>query len=297
MSIFKKKTDEALTKEFVSYQKEKAKETLYQGAEVRMPIYKVLKVSDLKIADYQRELNYRRVRKYAKEFDWDVFGIIMVSYRDGNFYVFDGQHRIELLKMVGIESVLCQIIEGLTYEEEAGKFVKLNSERGGLSSNEKFHGRVEMEDEVAINIVKLLHELGLSYARKSGIKLNNVVSAVACLENIYKSKGGKHLKRTLGIIKDVWYGDAYSLSRDIIAGVSTFLAESRGVKDDVLISALEKHTTQDIILRALVAAGTNNISGFNSKNRAPHVARVIREFYTEEKKLMKDANTVNKAIA
>ena len=43
---------------------------------------------------YQRELNPNRVRKIAAEFDEHIANDPKVSFRDGHYYVFDGQHTI-----------------------------------------------------------------------------------------------------------------------------------------------------------------------------------------------------------
>lgn len=41
---------------------------------------------------YQRHLNANRVKRIAAEFDERIANAPKVSYRDGHYYVFDGQH-------------------------------------------------------------------------------------------------------------------------------------------------------------------------------------------------------------
>ena len=41
---------------------------------------------------YQRNLNANRVKRIAAEFDERIANAPKVSYRDGHYYVFDGQH-------------------------------------------------------------------------------------------------------------------------------------------------------------------------------------------------------------
>ena len=48
---------------------------------------------------YQRELNPNRVRKIAAEFDEHIANDPKVSFRDGHYYVFDGQHTIAARKL------------------------------------------------------------------------------------------------------------------------------------------------------------------------------------------------------
>ena len=255
---------------------------------VEMPVYKMMKVDTLKTGMYQRELNMSRVKRYSLDFDWDIFGVPLVSLRNGNYFIVDGQHRVELLKMLGIEEVLCQVICGLSYEQEAKKFVKLNSERGGLTSNQKFHGRVESKDPIALDIVRVLKGRGFTYSHTAGQKKENVISAVACVENIYKVYGDKHLDRVLSILRESWFGSPSSLNRDIIRGISTFISETRGVKDDILCSALENIDPQNIILRALVCAGTGGLKVTSSSTTTQsHVAKAIRDVYNEYKQTIK----------
>lgn len=44
-----------------------------------------------------------------------MVGVLLISYRDGKYYIIDGQHRQVLLQMQGVEETLCQIITGLTH--------------------------------------------------------------------------------------------------------------------------------------------------------------------------------------
>lgn len=256
------------------------------------PFYAKIKISNLKTGSYQRELNMSRVKKYSNDFDWDIFGVPLVSMRGGEYYVVDGMHRIELLKLMGIDEVMCQVITGLTYEMEAGKFVKLNSERGGLSTNQKFHGRVEGKEPTAMNIVRILNEYGFTYSNKQTVSKDNVIAAIGSIEEIYKRYGSNHLCRTLSILRNTWYGAAGSLKRDIVRGISTFLAETKNVKDDILCSALEHIDPENIILRALVCAGTMGNSGGINNHRCNHVAKAVRDIYNEYKRNISDSCVV-----
>ena len=47
------------------------------------PDFQLIRVEDLYLAPYQRMLNRKRILQYAERYDPDIFGIILVSYRDG----------------------------------------------------------------------------------------------------------------------------------------------------------------------------------------------------------------------
>ena len=229
-----------------------------------------------------------RVKRYSKFFDWDIFGVPLVSLRNGEYWIVDGQHRVELLKLLGVEEVMCQIICGLTYEQEAEKFVKLNSERGGLTSNQKFHARVEGKDDTALVLVGILQKYGFRYAKTAGLKKDNYISAIACVENIYKSRGGEHLGRVLSILRESWFGVHSSLIRDLIVGISTFVAEHKNIKDDILCKALEEQVPYNILLRAWVCAGKNGLNvTTGSASKQAHIAKAIRDIYNEKKEELK----------
>ena len=83
--------------------------------------------SDLSVTrdTYQRELNSRRVREIAENFDERVANEPKVSARDGRFYVFDGQHTIAARKLLNGGRdlpILCKVYTGLTERDEAVLF-------------------------------------------------------------------------------------------------------------------------------------------------------------------------------
>ena len=87
--------------------------------------------------NYQRDLNLSRVRYIVNNFDPDLVGIPQVSYRDGMFFVFDGQHTIKalgLLKNDPAYPIVCKVYYGLTGEEEAGLFHKFNTSRTPINA-------------------------------------------------------------------------------------------------------------------------------------------------------------------
>ncbi len=75
--------------------------------------------------DYQHQLNTVRVSNINKEFDPDLVNEPKVSFRDGRYYVFDGQHTIALLKLRNGGRdlpILCKVFYGKTKVEEARLF-------------------------------------------------------------------------------------------------------------------------------------------------------------------------------
>ena len=71
---------------------------------------------------YQRHLNANRVKRIAAEFDERIANAPKVSYRNGHYYVFDGQHTIAARKLRNNNcdlDILCKVYSGLTEQERS----------------------------------------------------------------------------------------------------------------------------------------------------------------------------------
>ena len=76
---------------------------------------------------YQRNLNANRVKRIAAEFDERIANAPKVSYRDGHYYVFDGQHTIAARKLLNNNcdlNIVCKVYSGLTEQQEALLFAQ-----------------------------------------------------------------------------------------------------------------------------------------------------------------------------
>lgn len=71
---------------------------------------------------YQRGIQRKRVELIAKDFNEYTANEPKVSFRNGRYYVTDGQHTIEgrILRNGGRDlPILCKVYTGLTMEQEA----------------------------------------------------------------------------------------------------------------------------------------------------------------------------------
>ena len=76
------------------------------------PMLKRIPIDSLKFAGYQRELKQSKVNKIAKNFMPDIVGIGLVSFRDGEFWCLDAQHRIEAMKNSVIKRLFVRFLRG-----------------------------------------------------------------------------------------------------------------------------------------------------------------------------------------
>lgn len=183
----------------------------------------VLPVDLLKVDHlYQRDLDARVVEKIAKEWDIVTAGTLVVSHRaNGEYFVVDGQHRLAGAQLAGESEVLCQVIEGLTPQEEAELRIKGNFKKSDRIG-EAFRARVFAHDPVALGMQAVVEEFDT--------KINYVpdpergINAIAALEMLYRRDEGKHLHRVLATLKTAFGNvDAGHASSNLLKGVSWFL--------------------------------------------------------------------------
>jgi hypothetical protein len=176
----------------------------------------------------QRELNKARVDRIATSFDPEQIGTPTVSHRDGIFYIIDGQHRVEALKEIGWgdQSVQCWTYEGLTEEEEADIFLKLNDVLA-VHAFDKFRIGVAANRDTETEIDRIVRANGLCVSRDL---VPGAIGAVGTLHRIYRRAGGKVLARTLRIVRDA-YGDP-GLEAAVLDGVGLVCQRYNGQLDD-----------------------------------------------------------------
>jgi hypothetical protein len=183
----------------------------------------------------QRQVNQARVDYIAANFDPEQIGTPTVSERDGAFFVIDGQHRIEALKAIGWgdQSVQCWTYTGLTEQEEADKFDRLNDVLA-VHAFDRYRTRVTAGREVECDIDRIVRANGLVVSRDS---IPGAIGAVGTLRRVYSRSGPSTLARTLRIIRDA-YGDP-GFEAPVIDGIGLLCQRYNGdIEDDVVVTKL-----------------------------------------------------------
>lgn len=178
----------------------------------------------------QRDLKPGRVDHIAANMDLEQLGTITVNKRGTLYYILDGQHRAEAVKAwmgEGWENqqLQCWTYQGLTEEQEAEVFLKLNDTLT-VQAFDKFRigfnaGRPE---EVEISAVVMKAGLTISQSKAEGS-----IGAVGTLRRVYRREGSAVLERALGIIRDA-YGSP-GLEAPIIDGIGLLCGRYNGELD------------------------------------------------------------------
>lgn len=203
--------------------------------------YERLPLEKLKIASYQvARLNLARAKKIAKEYDVSKVGVITVSFREGTYYVVDGQHRFVATRLAGHKDIMAMVITGLTYEEEAIRFAKQSENQKGVEVAHKFYALLEAKDSQTLRMNEIVKSAGLELSVKKHKMLNQII-AISTVQIIFKQSGESMLFSVCKLIKDTWEGIPESLSREILNGVHLFLKHySNIIIDTIFVSQLKK---------------------------------------------------------
>ena len=183
------------------------------------------KLLEVPRGSYQRELNIKRVRKIAARFDPRLVNPPKVSYRNGHYYVFDGQHTIAVLKLLngGKDLMIrCIVYTGMTESEEALLFAQQTGESAKLTPGDRMRAMIYGGDPECMAFLKATESVGLNldYAQRRG-KLR--IGCIGTAFEEFKRVGADLYKEALSLIVAAWHGDPESLRAETIQSVIRFI--------------------------------------------------------------------------
>ena len=160
-------------------------------------LYKLMKVNsrDLEIPDaYQRKLNTERVAKIVAGFDERIANEPKVSFRDGHYYVFDGQHTIMARKHMNGDNdllILCKVYYGMTETEEALLFAMQTGHSAALTPSAKLRANLHGEDKASSEFYEATEDAGLHVGFERGGGVGRIIRHFR--KYLCRSAGGKSL--------------------------------------------------------------------------------------------------------
>lgn len=171
----------------------------------------------------QREFRQHHADKILSNFDVNAIGIPSISWRDGKAYIVDHQHAVWALKQwlgVGWEKVKiqCQTFHGLSEQEEARLFLRLNNTLT-VNSIDKFKASVTggLPEAVAVNAILKNAGLRVSVNHNAVSESEHGISCIGAVMGVFSSAGGKGLVKVISIIQNAWGNGA--LGSNIIKGL------------------------------------------------------------------------------
>ena len=197
--------------------------------------------------NYQRNINTAFVQKIVSEFDPNKVDPVHVSYRDGKYYIIDGQHTVAALEIANGNKpvdVICIVHKGMTYTDEASYYVEQYEKKHRHTYNEMTMARYEAGEklpcELALKVKNVGGRLPYDKSAKTGMK----IGAVKKVTTLYQ-KDSDHTILAIKCLVEAYKGRENTIPADIIAGTMEFLRlYDNRVLTSRLVEALSKYTPQ-----------------------------------------------------
>ena len=182
---------------------------------------------------YQRRLNPERVVRIVAKFDERIANEPKVSFRDGRYYIYDGQHTVAARKKMNGGRDLpirCKVYRGLTESDEALLFAQQTGESAQLTASAKMRALVYGGDPDATAFLHATEAVGLNL----GFDQSRGSKRIVCINTAFsefKRIGAVMYKEALSIILAAWNGAPNSLRAETIQGVISFVELYHGEYD------------------------------------------------------------------
>lgn len=212
---------------------------------------RVINSSQLKSKqDYQREIKMPFVKEAIEHFDPNDVDPVHVSYRDGKYYVIDGQHTILILEGVNGNKpvdINCIVHKGMTYTDEAHYYVRQYKKKHRHTYNEMAVASYEGGDKLPCELASRVNGVGGRLPYDKSAKTGMKIGAVKKVTNLYQ-KDSDHTILAIKCLIEAYKGRENTIPADIIAGTMEFLRlYDNQVLTSRLVQALSKYTPQLLI--------------------------------------------------
>lgn len=180
--------------------------------------------------EYQRMLRMEKVSQIAENFSEYIANEPKVSFRDGRFYIFDGQNTVEARRTCngGMElPIRCKVFYGLAKEDEATLFAIQTGNATCLTAGERLRANLVAENPDAIYFVGITSNAGVEFAY-DGIRAPWKIYCIETAYELYKQYGCECYVEMLRIINEAWKGNVDAYLAGVIRGVARFISVYEG---------------------------------------------------------------------
>lgn len=175
---------------------------------------------------YQRPVRMEKVNKIVAEFDPLQVNTLKVSLRDGHYYVFDGSHTLEALKIVKAKEhfpVECKLYKGLTYEKEAELFASQDDGATRVGVPYKIRALAAAGKDEITSFLEATRSCGFEMNPGERSSKRGNILAVSKAYALYKTMDEETYKKMLNLLKAAWHGECWSVSQNMLSGMALLL--------------------------------------------------------------------------
>lgn len=172
---------------------------------------------------YQRPIDEGFVAEKVSCFDMNLVEPICVSFRDGRYYVVDGQHTIAILKNKEFNKAYCEVRSGLMVEDENAWFYSKETKHRKQSTNRLLNARYFSGIDSKLN--SLVQYLGVVGYKLKTVDVKNsegVINASETIESIFNTMENIDFLKYITLHQSTWNGEKKSLQATFLRGLSVF---------------------------------------------------------------------------
>lgn len=235
----------------------------------------------------QREFDKKHADNIAKHFSWDKFKPIDVSFRDGKYWVIDGQHRLYAIKKINYGkdcAVLCNVHYGMTLIDEANFFLDQQCGVKKIKINDNLKVLYKIGDESVTSMVRGAVAAGWTVDFSTEKKDGRII-AVATLKRIFNALPYEQYVSVLKTIKNIWDGNADSICREMMLGMSYFFKTYYGQFSPTDLESSLRRVSPLAILRDGRVLGSSKANNSNKLAVGrPFAKCILREYNNKRRK-------------
>ena len=174
---------------------------------------------------YQRPFTSNRAKEIAANFDERIANEPKVSYRDGKYFVFDGQHTVAARVMLNGGNdllITCKVYYGMTEKEEALLFAQQNGISAPLTAGARMRAKIYGKDSEATAFYMANVSIGLVL----DFDHNRGLDRIGCIKtafNAYRRIGEERYTEAMKILKAAWNGDPDSFRTENVIAITYFV--------------------------------------------------------------------------
>lgn len=243
------------------------------------PYFKEIPVAEVEFPAYQRPASKKHVNAIVRKFDENRMQPIDVSYRDGKYYCYDGQHRLLAYREMNYPMIPAVVHEGLSYKDEARLFAEQDVGVALVPVRDKWNAMdIGNSKEVRL-LTRIAGTHGFTIDPK-GFADGKTILCVAALMKSAKRLDEWGLDRLFFVLRESFYGSPAGLYREMIDGLTDFIvtydsdhSKPSPVDYKRLCKVLREYTADQLLKDA---SGYYNSC---SKKMGKCIARVIVNVY------------------
>lgn len=201
---------------------------------------------------YNRGINRAHVNRIKRDFHEDMVQPAIVSFRDGKYWIVDHQHQTQAIYEMNDNDpntlITCDVKTGLTYEQEADLYYRLNTGTKPLSFRDKLMGLIESKDSAALDFRDTVESCGYVITDKS----SKSFEALSTGWKMFNQVGGKErLVKILTLTHSCWPNNKAGVHSHLINGLAMFLDNHGDEYQDVrFVTTLSAVDPKDIVRKA-----------------------------------------------